>query len=334
MIRAIACMIAVVLMHGALGAQQAPVIPQEKKDELRDVGNTAYPDFVSRPGAPLPESPDEGTTATLEGESVPQDRPQLLVDDLASSTTWTRTRARIVPGMDEVRMLMLASANPEEVEAAADKVMEDIDLVLRMAPFQAPTQEEGLAIQRDRIERQLELIVDDYAARRLKQMQNTDELLRVSLDEFSRLLLHSDLERGSASAVLRRIPEDWNVGRFRAPDFAARVSGWSADQLLGAYTERIGVIESALRSKRPPRDSRIGREMGELARQLAGRAYEVPLTSQPAFRNSALRLDVLAENLDQYIRDENGPYAKRQLRFMRYAVRDCQAYLELRRQGL
>ncbi len=323
---------------GGASAQETVAADPAREKELRDFQGTLYPGFLSE------DRETTGTVGTVEADSQTTGSPvleasirqQVLADDLASTVTWTNTRARLDPGVEEVRMLMLASANPEEVEAAAEKFLADLEAILAMAPYQAPGQQTGLMIHRDRIRRQLSLILSDYRVHELKQMQSTDELLRLSMDEFHRLLFHSDLDRGAGASGYRRVPEDWVVGDFTEPSFAEHIAGWSGSQLLAGYADRMELLTEALRRKKLSRnrDPMVAIEMGELARELARRTYEVPVTSQVPFRNTALRLDVLAENLHDYIKADNGPYARRQLRAMSKAADEAQAFLALRDRGL
>ena len=323
---------------GRPGAQETVAADPAREKELRDFQGTLYPGFLSEDReTTASERIAEADVQTSDSlEAVASIRQQVLADDLASTVTWTNTRARLDPGMEEVRMLMLASANPEEVEAAAEKFLADLEAILAMAPYQAPGQETGLVIYRDRIRRQLTLILSDYRMHESAQLQSTDELLRLSMDEFHRLLFHSDLDRGSGSDGYRRVPDDWKVGDFTEPAFAEHIAGWSGSQLVAGYADRVEILTEALRRKKLSRnrDPIVAIEMGELARELARRTYEVPVTSQVPFRNTALRLDVLAENLYDYIKADNGPYARRQLRVMGKTAGEAQAFLALRDRGL
>ncbi len=309
-------------------AQDAPSeddLARERLRQLRDFRQSQYPGFVSEEAVAPTPAPEPSVP--------PTPAPQLLVDDTPSTTTWFQTRERLEPGMEEIRMLMISRATSQEIAAQEEKFIGDLDAVVRMANFQAPGQAGGLGAIRSRIVRQLGYLIEDYAAGEWRKLETTEELLRRSMKEAQYLLFRSDLDRGLASPAATVLPADWDTSRFGSPRFAAQIADWDGARLLGSYRGRHAQIESALRRNRQFHDPIAAREMAELARQLATRVNEVPVTSATAFRDAALRLDVLAENLDDQLAAQNTLYARRQLRLMGHAIDDVEAYLALRRQN-
>lgn len=320
--------------------------------ELQDFRQHHYPGFISgnnnaparTPAPPPAVVPDEAMDVADEEEEetvilrdvvratpLPDfNAPIVLAGDLLTTDTWHATRRRLEPGIEEMRMLMLARALSEEVDAQLDEVLYDFRLIVTMADIQAPTQRDSLALYRDRIARQLNLIADDYRFGRWRQIENTDELLRFSVESFLYLLEESDADRGAEDLIPQFLPPNWRVSpAFEDVGFRQLIMGYNGRRLLAEYDARRASVYTALRRNRPYQDLHTAVEMGELARELARRIHEVPASSETAFRDSALRLDVLAENLHDYLREENRLYALRQLRHMSKTQDEIATYFTL-----
>ncbi|MCC6546949.1 hypothetical protein IT570_07250 [Candidatus Sumerlaeota bacterium] len=308
----------------AAAKAQDTAAPEARKD-LQTFQQNAYPSFVTRNEAtnPVSRPTDETTTGTVTFT------PEVLVDDVQSTTTWMSTRARLQPGLEELRLAMLSTASPTEISDSAQKLYDDISRIEIMAPAQAPVQQGRIGELITRIDKQVEFVVDDYTAGDFKRLQSSQDLLQRSLNDLEQVLRESDLDRGRPFRPPAALPVDWNAGAFASPGFADDIRNMRARELLVAYGDRIESIASGLKHNRqaPERDLEIAVEMGELARHLAERSNEVPVASQVPFRDAALRLDVISECLFEYIRDGRNTYTRRQLRHARETLNRCQAYL-------
>lgn len=317
---------------------------------IRQLQGSMYPEFVSRsearvvpefelPAPAIDEAPDPNAPEeepTPEAEIAPTPRPpvQVLVDDVASTTTWSATRTRIDKGLEDLRLAMLTRSPSGDVAAIFETIKGDFARMALMAPVQAPQQEQGLDFYRERIERQLSLMVRDYTDDRLDRLQNIDSMLRESMENYRELLFRSDLDRGARVERLDVLPPNWNHRPVRNRQFETEIVGWDAQRLLDEYRGRAADLEYALRRDRDVNYSVLTEEMGALAREAARRGYEVPIASQAAFRNASLRLDVLSQNVVDYLREGNEPHARRQLILCRRAADHVQDYLDLKKRGL
>lgn len=309
-----------------LSAQEPPSL-----EELRRMQQ--YPDFVgnTREATPSPTPTPAAVDETDEQSGrTPTQRTQILVEDLASTNSWTQVQGLLEPELEEMRMLMLSSAPSAEIADQQERLEAILNLIVAMSPYQAPLQENGLAFYSERIKRQLDFLVVDYRDQAWRQWENTDELLSRSIREWNYLLQQSDLDRGADVEDRYGLPDDWEPGTFEIGEFREMISAWNARRLLAGYTERHSSIQHALERRDDFRFTAQAREMGELARELATRIYEVPLTSRIAFRNNALRMDVQAENLSNYLEQDNRPYALRQLRYIEDTMEQADAFLRLR----
>ena len=307
-------------------------VSAEERKSIQDFQQNAYPSFVTGNSAPepSPRATDGETTASLEARA-----PEVLVDDVQSTTTWMSARSRLQPALEELRVMMISSATPAEISEVTQKLSNDLERIGLMASAQAPLRAEEIARSLNRIDKQVEFVVDDYDARDFPRLQRSQELLQRSLEELEQTLRLSDEDRGRPYRAPADIPGDWNAGGFSSEDFAYQIRNMRARELLAAYQERVEMLSARQRNRRlsPSRDWETAGEMGEIARHLALRSSEVPIASQVPFRNAALRLDVLSESLGEYIRDGKDAYAKRHLRYARESLRTCLSYLAVREPG-
>ncbi len=348
-------LVSMVLVAGTSVVAEDADEAQERKARLEQVTTGFYPSFVTGEGeiaeqdeeaTPVPTPtpvvtredkagpalvvPEDPLPVEALGATALADPPTTLVeeDDRPSTETWHATRARVGPALATLRGMLDGQATGGEVAAQVEGLLAEYEAVVGMAAVQAPRQAQALHALRNRLERQLLYIADDYARARWRQLRNTEELLARNAAEFDRLLLQSDLDRGDAREGVALLPRGWNPGYFVLPEFAQTIGGWSADRLLDEYETRFEYIEQQLKTREAP--SRMATlEMGELARRLATQTARVPVNARVPLRNAALRLEVLAEVIDEYLREDNRLYALRQLRETGRAIGDVRAYLEM-----
>ncbi len=315
-------------------------------ERLKELQRETYPSFINDtpPPQPLPSQiedtsdiqlPPEKSAepATVEDEVDPLMMGEFatLTADIASTQTWSVSRKRVFDSIEELRISIFTDATPEQIQIEASEVNAYMKILTDAARFQAPAQRSALQFQQGRLSRQLEFLLEDYRRERWDHLSTTDELIRMTMDEVDYLLYRSDLDRGAP--IREYLPRDWNPGTFRDPDFQEMIISWSATRLVQAYKDRIDILDHRVKNRKLSYNSDYTREMGELARELAIRINEVPVSSQTAFRNSALRLDVMAESLQDFMEEGNRPYSRRHIRFLKDAINETEAYLKLRSQG-
>lgn len=346
-------------------ASATPEATDEQVEAARDASRALYPAFVSGAGSsgesmwtesaaePADEepgeedllpSPEEFVDPFEESEPPPTPAPppppmvdpgdrfarrtQVLTHDLATSNTWTATRNHLEGQLEEMRVAILTNAPANEFALLARDFLVDLDVLVEMAPWQAPLQLEGVEYQRDRIEQQVLFLVEDYSAGDTRGVANTNRLISRSMAELHSLLVRSDRDRGWDAIDYTELPGGWNPGDFSLPSFAGQIQSWSGRRLASEYRARFERLQFHYRDRTITDHAWMTYEMGEIARELARRSHEVPIVSREPFRNASLKLDVLAENLRDYLEDSRRPHARRQLYSMNLAIRDVERYLD------
>lgn len=256
-------------------------------------------------------------------------RSQVLMFDLATSNTWTATRHHLEEQLEELRLALVTEAPQEEFAVLARDFLVDLDVLVEMAPWQAPLQLQGIEYQRDRIERQVLHLMSDYTEGDARRIATTNELISRSMADLHSLLVRSDRDRGWDAVDYTELPGGWDPGDFISPTFAGHIQAWSGQRLASEYRDRFRRLQIHYRNRTINDQVWMTYEMGEIARELARRSYEVPIVAREPFRNACLKLDVLAENLRDYLEDTRRLHARRQLYSMNLAIRDVERYLEL-----
>lgn len=319
---------------------------------------TLYPDFVLNPDWEDPASEreetieeiirdlDEDLAAIIEEamEESPEEtappppvnpadremrRAQVLTMDLVSSGTWLGTRDRLDAHIEEMRLALVSDAPVNEFNDIATEFLVSLDVLAEMAPMQAPYQADGIEFQRDRMEQQVLFMVQDYSQGEFRRVASTNRLLTRAMGEMHTLLARSDIDRGWDAVDYTQLPGGWEPGNFSRPEFGRQIRSWSGRRLISEYRNRYIRLNDAFRQRNIDQQAWVTLEMGELARELARRTDEVPTLSREPFRNSALKLDVIAENLHDQIVDSRRLHVRRQLISMNQAIRDAERYLEL-----
>jgi hypothetical protein len=297
------------------------------------------PPATPTPAPNNPPPPSEENTNAAQSTEPEETTPEVievgtsrvLVGELRSTETWTATRARIAPALEELRLAFLTGASSSEAQAIAGRMLEDVTRVLLMAPYQAPNQAESLGYYNLRLRRQLDLFLDDYLEGRTERLETTDRLLRETLRDWEALLTRSDLERaGRSGEGPAPLPADWRAPRMEMEEFDLLIAAWQVPALLAAAEERFLAMNESQRNRRSTPPLTVARELSAIGRELATRAFEFPVTSRVPFQNAALRLDVQAENLHDHLRSGHRLHARRQLRVIGQTLRDLDRHAEAR----
>ncbi|MCC5876352.1 MAG: hypothetical protein JJU11_09070, partial [Candidatus Sumerlaeia bacterium] len=188
---------------------------------------------------------------------------------------------------------------------------------------------DGIEFQRERMEQQILFMVEDFTEGEFRRVSSTNRLLNRSMSELHTLLARSDIDRGWVATDYSELPGGWNPGNFSSPDFARQIRAWNGRTLISEYRNRHSRLAQAHQRRNMRELVWLTYEMGELARELARRTDEVPTLSREPFRNAALRLDVMAENLRDFITESRRLHSRRQLYAINLAIRDAERYLDL-----
>ena len=253
--------------------------------------------------------------------------PQLLTSDDLTTTTWLAVRARI----PNVFRLLNEERNPARFSLLANELAADLVRLEILAVSQAPDSAAIVEQETTRARSQLTVAIGAVLDRRAAPTA-TLELLGETLTLLERDIARAELPESTApnSALNWTSPPGLTNDRF-----ARDIAEWNGARLQREMRVRAALLQRVLAGPRDqwPEKSEVI-ELAELARALADRPEEVPYASRVTFRQAALRIEVVAQNLSDFVKDRNRAQARRQVRVLRECLHDTQLFLELRARGL
>lgn len=330
----------IALLLGSLLAPFFAAAQNSALDDIRDMEDSLYPDFVR--GGERTEPAESPTAPAYEGQPFeiapvptppPTPMPLVLAADLESTATWRAARNRLDPAFEELRVLLISNANETEFQDQVSRIGEELDLLAAMGPYQAPNQAEAIAYRTGLLKGYMKVLGENRRAGDRQQIMTSDSLISRTMAELRQLMMDSDAERLDPRASLWSLPGGWSEPRLTLPDFQLTMAAWDAERLHQAYAIRLSEVRRRLRKDPETWQPRLAAELSEIARALARRTNEMPVSSQEGFRNAALRLDVLSEVLYDYMREENYLYLKRHVRLTEQAWEQVDAYFKIKQRG-
>jgi hypothetical protein len=122
------------------------------------------------------------------------------------------------------------------------------------------------------------------------------------------------------------LPPGWEHGPLAAPEFRRTLRGLPSRDLVRMAEARAALIERLARQQGRA-DRNLCAEVAELSRELVERAPELAPASREGFRDTLLRLDVLAENVTRAEPEGGVSHLRRQAGLLAKAVDEAGAYL-------
>ncbi len=330
------------------GEPQPPeAAEQSVRDRIRalqEYRDTLYPDFIIsadlyeeaeavEAGEPEPTVPlvfdDEGE------ETLVLEDPEIELVEIPSIADLGESLASAI---EEIRMAILAGLPEQDVEEQRGEVLALLGTMVDVMEEEAPNHASTMEHYQTHLGRLTANLVEDYAAGDERQLENTDRLIHQEFAGLEQLLLLVDEQAREDVYMPRLIPEDWvrpEVGE-ELEEFSRRVRAWRAERLTGEYRDRLRLLDRTLAAQRRTFDDSLVEVAGELyliGVELSRRDYEVHRLSRQSYVNSALRLELLAEGLRDYLEEENVLYARRHVRIMGRALEQTEGYLALSRTG-
>lgn len=282
---------------------------------------------------PTPTStPTPTPTPSPTPTPTPVPSPMVLVPADPTAEVWRAARLRLYERAAELREGLDLPMVQWDASAAIAATRADVATFRAYAVPLAPEQLATIDTTIGRLDAQLNTLADSLVQgsdrRRLESTMQQVESSLVRLDE---LALEGDLAAGRAAQwgyVLR--PPDWGALRYPEGALADATARMNARELLGALADRQRTLGDA--NLRALDDAEpMAREMGELARALVRRQGEVRSLSRAGFRNAALRLEVMSENVVEYSRARDRLNVRRQAREMRAVLQELAGYLAIAR---
>lgn len=259
---------------------------------------------------------------------TPAPSPVILVPVDPTAEAWRAARLRLYERAAELREGLGLPLGQWDATAAIASARADVATFRAYAVPLAPDQLPAIDATIARLDAQCETLAGLLTQRGdRRRLEGAMQQIESSLARLDELALEGDLAAGRASEwgfVLR--PPDWGALRYPEGAAADATARMDARQLLGALADRQRVLgDSNLRALDDAEP--IAREMGELARALVRRQGEVRSLSRPGFRNAALRLEVMSENVVEYARTRDRLNVRRQAREMHAVLKELAGYL-------
>ncbi|MCB2154592.1 hypothetical protein KQI84_06870 [bacterium] len=254
----------------------------------------------------------------------------VLPGDEATTQTWHAVRMGLTAEVSPLRSLVRQGQREAELAEAVDAIERDLDLFQRHAEALAIEESAAIKEVRDKVDKLLDNLVYDYANGYGSQFPTTLRLLEESMARLEDLAKRSDIRIGRRGlGRYASMPDDWQAPKYPEPIIQPQIAMMTGNEICRTIRERADIM------RREPKDSLenegavAGREIGELARALILRQGDVPPISRRGFRNTALQMDVISENMVEFAQKNDWPNYRRQIIVLDEALERAFLYLEM-----
>ncbi|MDK2972050.1 MAG: hypothetical protein PWP23_1805 [Candidatus Sumerlaeota bacterium] len=273
----------------------------------------------------------------LLGASVPvaaQQDTEVLVGDEPTSTAWTMIRFRLQTHTADLR----SAIRTDEYEAfrtTIDRLREDLALYGRIAGAIAPDDEwQEIKAALTRTERLLDNFERDVSVGTLMELSTSARLLEETLLRIEELSVLTDIHNtGLPDPRTMALPPDWGELRYGDESMRGTLTLMNAREIASETRRRWRWLREENRGSLKPDAGVVARELGELGRALVLRQGELPDLMRPGYRNAALQVEVVAENLADYHRAGDRHRFRQQVELLGEALGRVQEYLDMRDRG-
>lgn len=257
--------------------------------------------------------------------------PDLLVDDVPTTSGWQGSRAQLNTTFESLRSSLRQESIATTMEALEemDEAVEEFAVYARALVHPHARELDSLLARMDALR---ENFVNDLDLGTDVQLVTTMRLMEETLARMEELALISDLAAGRImQQPLAGLPPDWNDSKFANEAMRLGLSLRNARELMDELKRsREELRRSARRGRLRPEDVVRFEEMTEMARALVLRQGEFPELMRPGFRNAALQIELVVENLGDYHSERNLPAFRRHLIELDRSFKRAEAFLELR----
>jgi hypothetical protein len=190
-----------------------------------------------------------------------------------------------------------------------------------------PSVRERLAGLVSRHDKLLAYFEKDYTDGRRNALGNTLRLIQQTHSELDGLSNGVLATRQFGVAVKESLPADWSTAGLVSREYRLVLAGKSTREVVGEVSRILRQLEM----KDLAQDRRIAycSQLAEAARELTGRADSLSDSSRRGFRDKALRLDVVAENIARMGAPRDESFRKRQERLVADIAGDLEAFLDV-----
>lgn len=260
-----------------------------------------------------------------------QESPRVLGVDRPTTTSWQATRLMLPSHVVELRRMVREGGDSETLEQVLERLQESLDEYDMNARALAVEEYDQITDARRRAEFLMTNLAQDFDIGSDIELLTTLRLLETSVNELEELAAQSDRRHGRQGAQEGGVfPADWGPPRHGSAVTRSGVALMTAEDLAATISLRREQLWQSSRTGLNLQDDPLIREIGEMARALAMRQGEFPPLMRQGVRNAALRTEVIADNLIDYLRAGDRANYRRQLALMRDSLRTVEGYLKVR----
>ena len=255
----------------------------------------------------------------------------VLPEDEASTQTFQATRERLAKHTETLRDFVLDDDDLDGLNLAVDAAVADIDRLAAQARVLMPPYAEEVHRHAARAKELtnrigLNIAFDAYDQIEAQLLLLRGEIMRLS--EITRFGLADVNDQAVPEAIY--FPDDWLDQDVNPLDeVPVSYSLMDSKELLRNVDNFRGILDGNSAIRIEPGTETTARQVKQLARALVFRQGELPAPMRPGFRNAALQIEVIADNLADFAAERDRANFRRQLLSLRRAVERAREYVEM-----
>jgi hypothetical protein len=262
--------------------------------------------------------------------AAPEQSDEVLIGREPTEAAWRGVRNRMQTRFNALREGVRLPYDAWDFSTAVEEWKGDVDQYAEFAVALAADEYEDIESEIEVIDLLTHYLTLDYASGNPIRIESTLRQIDLRLQNLELMSARADVRAGRSDRWgYTLFPPDWGEPRVRDKMFGDGLVFYSAAELLEMARDRQYML-SRLEQDRLDMDSEdLAKETMEIARALATRQAELPDLSRAGFRNVAMRMEVVAENIIDFSRKRDRIGINRQVLLLGESVRDMQRFLDL-----
>ncbi len=300
------------------------------------------PSVEQAPAPPPAAAEPAQTEATPEDEIIeviakddeaatPEPGEEVLIGREPTEAAWRGVRNRMQTRFNALREGVRLPYDAWNFTTAIEDWKSDIDLYAEFAVALATDDHEEIEREIEVIDLLTHYLALDYSSGNPIRIESTLRQIDSRLQNMESMSARADARAGRSDRWgYTLFPPDWGEPRVRDKMFGDGLVFYSAAELLEMARDRQYTLSRTQQDRLELDSEVLAKETLEIARALATRHAELPELSRAGFRNVAMRMEVVAENIIDFGRKRDRIGINRQVFLLGESVRDMQRFLDLR----
>jgi hypothetical protein len=262
-------------------------------------------------------------------ESVVEPIEELLIGREPTEAAWRGVRNRMQTRFNALREGVRLPYDAWDFTSAVEDWQDDVDLYGEFAVSLAADDLENIEREIEVLDLLTHYLKLDYSAGNPIRIESTLRQINTRLQNLELMSARADVRAGRSDRWgYTLFPPDWGEPRVRDRLFGDGLVFYSAVELLDMARERHHQLSRMYQDRLEVDTEMMAKETLEVARALATRQAELPELSRSGFRNSAMRMEVVAENIIDFNRKRDRIGINRQVFILGESIRDMQRFLD------